>query len=623
VDWNATVYLNGEVLGGHLGGYGRFSFDLAQRLKLAANELIVGVFDPSESGYQPAGKQHTAAIGQPGSDVYTPTSGIWQTVWFEKVPAQYIEKVDLRGDAKNLYLTAFTGNNNNGQQPPGVIAIKVTFENKTVAAATGSNFKEIIVPIPNPQLWHPDAPNLYNVSVELRDPGAATLVQHQRRPQYTPMDKVLCYFGMREPAVMTRLDTSSGRTDAVFALNGAPLYLSGWLDQSYWPDGEYTAPTDEALASDLLAVKAFGFNAVRLHQKINPDRWYYHADRIGVVVLQDHVQKYGGETIDTVDSFLADMKAAVDDLYSYPSIVQWTIFNEDDMWKYFDVPSVSAWLAGYDTHRLIDTMSGPDGRTAMNFKDNGNVTDGHSYPGPLAPGKLAAAPGGVGKYGMIGEFGGVAICINGHRWSDACSSAFHSNSVGANASQAADIFVNGMIPKLQGFSKSASGNDALVSASIYTQITDVESECDGFLNMDRTAKFSDADVASIKAANAALIKSASYKSDDGLITLHWSRAGGDLAPNTPIKLDDDSGPVRSSYTKHPHTDCEANGCRTSMRVGQCGSAPAYPTMTPCNISALERLCDGTAGCAAFNSNGWFQANVDPSSSEIVVPSKIL
>ena len=353
-------------------------------LQPAGNELIVRVFDPSNEGAQPNGKQRISAISGPGGDTYTPSSGIWQTSWLESVPAYHVSGLKLRGDLENLHLSV--------EAAPAdmtfTFAVEVFFANVSVANGTGSAGAgvELVLPIPSPQLWTPAAPNLYEVIVTLMDPGAA--------PAFTPVDAVGSYFGMRTSALIVPASTPNITRPA---LNGAPLIFAGWLDQSFWPDGQFAAPSDDALRSDLQAVKDFGLNAVRLHQKINPQRWYLWADRLGVAVMQDFVQKYGGASPATVDLFLHDAKAAVDALYSHPSVVQWEIFNEDDCWQMFDVVAVHAWLRAYDPYRLIDTQSGPDGRDSMTNRNASDVSDGHSYPAPRLP---MSVPG---KYHMMGE----------------------------------------------------------------------------------------------------------------------------------------------------------------------------------------------------------------------------
>lgn len=226
VDWNATVYLNGQRLGTHVGGYDSFTFDLTSSgaLKTASNELIVSVYDPSDSGYQPNGKQRISAIPSPGGDTYTPSSGIWQTAWLENVPSSdvlaggYISGLKVRGDTSNLYITVNTFPNT-----AGLAFVNVTFEGDFITSAQGdTEGVEFVVPIPNPKLWSSAQPNLYDISVEYRTPADNAL-------GYTPVDKVGSYFGMRSVGTATAGNTTRP------TINGQPVFFAGWLDQSWWP----------------------------------------------------------------------------------------------------------------------------------------------------------------------------------------------------------------------------------------------------------------------------------------------------------------------------------------------------------------------------------------------------
>jgi hypothetical protein len=550
VDWNATIYVNGAQLLTHVGGYDGFSVPLAN-LAAANNELIVAVYDPSETGYQPHGKQVIGDIAHPGGDTYTPSSGIWQTVWLETVPDYRVAELRVRGDTANVYVTATT-------VPPtaGTATVEVSLAGAVVARATGATGAQVVVPVPSPSLWSADTPTLYDVAVTVADVATGKT------------DSVGSYVGMRavgtvarafpgvpatgprvgmdnsggdmpgQPTVLPRADynlcyamcnatagcaawsygvpgagceaqplcwlkaqiegwstnacrvagdkATPGGSGLVLAVNGEPTFVAGWLDQSWWPDGEYTAPSDDALAFDVAAIKTFGLNGVRLHQKVNSERWYYAADRLGVYVLQDAVQKYGGASAATIPAFMSDLKAMMDGRGNHPSIIQWEIFNEGDCVGVFpNVSDVIAWAQAYDPFRLVDTNSGGP----ANDLRVGNVFDIHSYPWPGSPTPTAT------QYAMVGEFGGIGAFIPGHEWAPhQCSTYLHTDT----AQEEADTYVN-MTAKLIAYK--ATG----VSVSIYTQLSDVENECDGFFNMDRTSKFTAAQTAQIKAANAALI----------------------------------------------------------------------------------------------------------------------
>ena len=319
-----------------------------------------------------------------------------------------------------------------------------------------------------------------------------------------PLAKAKCYF---KGAIAGLNTNASWRTYVKPAnatvrplLNGAPVFAAGWLDQSYWPDGIYTAPSDEALAFDVRAVRAFGLNTVRLHQKVNAERWYYAADRYGVMVMQDAVQKYGQATNATVPLFEADLVAMIRGRGNHPSIVQWETFNEGDCWRVFTAPghavgdivalakATDDWAA-----RPVDTDSGGGANDPLKYPF-GDVNDIHDYPNPRLVTPTAS------KYAMIGEFGGVGAFVAGREW---VPSKCHTYLKVDTPAQEAEAYINMTASLLQGAVSTG------LSASIYTQITDVELECDGFYNYDRTDKFDPPTKARVAAANRKLIEGAS------------------------------------------------------------------------------------------------------------------
>jgi len=248
VDWQSAVYLNGQRLGNHTGGYDGFSYDVTSALKASANELLVYAFDPSDGGAQPNGKQRISAIDNPGGDTYTPSSGIWQTVWLEAVPTQHIAAVTIN----QASTTAVVVNVGVDGAPSGGVNVKFAVTDaagKVVATASGKSDTNVSIPIPHPNLWSPASPYLYDVDVSIEG------------------DSVTSYFGLR---TFTLGDGPKGKRPL---LNGNFTFMAGFLDQSWWPDGQYTAPTDEALAYDIQVVPMFGLNMIRLHQKVNPERW--------------------------------------------------------------------------------------------------------------------------------------------------------------------------------------------------------------------------------------------------------------------------------------------------------------------------------------------------------------
>ena len=482
VDWNTTVYLNGAVVGNHQGGYDAFSFDVTSMLKPTSNELILAVFDPSEKGDNPAGKQWIAAISGPGSVFYTPNSGIWQTVWLETVPSFHVSALKLRGSATHLHLTVSVS----PPGTPGLVNGTISLAGVPVASFAGAAAgEEIVVAVPSPQLWAPGSPTLYDLAVSAAAPssgGAAAA------------DTVGSYFGMREVG-KANFSNSAGAAVVRPTLNGKQLFLSGVLDQRFWPDGIYSAPSDAALASDIQAMLDMGFNAIRGHQNYGSARWFYHADRLGMVVLQDMVGIMAWNDGDlnvtnAKQNFLTDFKSMIDARFNNPSVIQWTAFNEGDCVQIFDagVPAVMDWLIAYDPDRNTDTNSG-GGANGLNI---GDVQDAHNYPAPGSP------QPNFHQYAEQGEYGGLGFIMPGHEWVvGGCGAYLKLNS--------SDLYIatwGGYVDDLKRLKQSPG-----TSIAIYTQLTDVETECDGWLNYDRTAKFSAAQVAQIKAINEALIAS--------------------------------------------------------------------------------------------------------------------
>jgi hypothetical protein len=463
VDWQATVYLNTVNLGSHVGGYDGFSFDITNHLK-ESNELLVNVFDPSDYGAQPNGKQRISAIDNPSGDTYTPSSGIWQTVWLENVPKDsYIRRLDIN----QASLSTLTVSADIVDPGSNSLTFTVMDGDREVTSVT-SEQTTVEIQIPGAKLWTPDEPNLYDLKVTYGS------------------DTVISYFGLRTFTV----GKTPGNNVTRPLLNGKFTFLAGFLDQSFWPDGQYTAPTDKALESDLLATKMFGFNMIRLHQKVNPERWYYYADRHGLVIFQDMIQKYTEATSATVPLFVEDLTAMVLGRGNHPCIVQWTAFNEEDCWGVFteppyDVTGIVRLLKKLDPTRLVDTDSG-GGADNLHV---GDVHDVHTYPNPGDP-----IPRG-NQYAMIGEFGGIGAFIPEKEWVPNKWYAF----LGVNtAADQANKYIE--------FAKTILKAVDHVSASVYTQTTDLETECDGFLNYDRSNKFTDEQTKAIHDANRAIIE---------------------------------------------------------------------------------------------------------------------
>jgi hypothetical protein len=546
VDWETTVYVNKEIVGTHEGGYDPFTFTITDYLMPTGNELLVYVYDPSDDGFQPNGKQRISAITDPGGDTYTPASGIWQTVWLENVPTAYIQSLDI---VSNSLTTATV--TVHSTVAGSSVHIDVYDGASIVTSADGITGTPINLSPPSPKLWQPigvGVPFLYNFTVKLQsgdmvnsyfglrtfqlvdvpyskpptgpqngidrpgmdfpnmpvqlssaDPNLCWAMCNNTQgcmawayavPGCDSYQQPMCWLKNGVPATQPNACRVSGAqgTPATTvkrpAINGKQLMLVGWLDQSYWPDGIYTAPTDQALAFDLQAVPMFGMNLVRLHQKVNPQRWYWYADQLGIVVFQDMIQKYGGATPDTVDAFENDLRAMIANVKNHPSIVQWTAFNEDDCWEQFNVLATVNMIKSLDPTRPVDTDSGG----GANNYGYGDVNDIHTYPYPGDP-----IPSST-QYGMIGEYGGIGAFVAGHEWVPGQCQTYLAV---ATPTDEANTYIS-MVQTIQ-------GEKMDVSACVYTQITDVEEECDGFFNYDRTNKFSSSDTSRIATANQNLI----------------------------------------------------------------------------------------------------------------------
>lgn len=495
VDWRATVHVNGTEVGTHSGGYHSFSFDITEALRPADNDLTVRVYDPTDRGPNPRGKQTLSPKGA----LYTASSGIWQTVWLEEVPQTYVAALELTPDIDR-----------------GVLEIGVTLSSpgagfsieaiaragkRVVGRANGTG--TITMAIDEPRPWSPDDPFLYDLEVRLR--------QHR-----AVVDRVTSYFGMRKIAV--REDEHG--IERIF-LNDKYTYNLGTLDQGFWPDGLYTAPTDAALKFDIQAAKAMGFNTLRKHIKIEPARWYYHCDRLGMLVWQDMVQPGGsdggmpgGTSVEDRRQFEAEMETTLTQLHNHPSIIAWTLFNEG--WGAYDQARLTSMLKQLDPSRLVNGHSGenyfaglPNGTSGK--WTNSDLTDIHAYPGPAAPDALP------GKARVLGEHGGIGVFVEGHLW-DELSPSWGYVQVDPNALQAR-------------YSESVDALQALeregLSGSIYTQSYDVEDEQNGLMTFDRA--IIKMPLVALRAMHARLLASARMPlhSDQTISIAAPDRAGAD------------------------------------------------------------------------------------------------
>jgi hypothetical protein len=434
VDWEATVWVNGKSLGKHRGGYDPFDFDVTDALKAEGpQELVVGVFDPTDGGDQPRGKQ----VRKPGGIFYTPCTGIWQTVWIEPVPAARI--VDLHivpdVDAKCVRVTVLGTPEAAGREVRAGIPDASTEHRGKVG-------EPIVIPVESPRLWSPGSPFLYDLGVVLMDGDK-------------PVDGVKSYFGLR------KIEVAADGGVQKLLLNGKFLFQIGTLDQGFWPDGIYTAPTDEALRYDIEITKKLGFNLIRKHVKVEPERWYYWADKLGILVWQD-MPSGNNRTPESKTQFEAELECLVRTHRNHPAIISWVVFNEG--WGQYDTERLTGWVKGLDPTRFVNNASGWTDRGA------GDVIDMHNYPGPGSPRPEAR------RAAVLGEFGGLGLAVPGHTWS---KESWGYQGMAGNE-QLTRRYTQ-LLQKTWGLVEQPG-----LCAAVYTQITDVETECNGLLTYDRT-----------------------------------------------------------------------------------------------------------------------------------------
>ena len=456
VDWDATVYLNGEQVGRHKGGFDPFSIDLTDALDgmSGEQELAVRVYDPTDAGNQPRGKQ----VKEPGGIYYTPVTGIWQTVWLEPVPAASIRDLRVTPDLEGQTLTVSAeGRRTSGGNYQLEAVARERGGGAVVGRASNTLGEDVTLSIDDPRAWHPDDPYLYDLEVRLTRGGEA-------------VDAVDSYFGMRDIGIAEGDDG-----EPRIMLNGEFVFQVGPLDQGYWPDGLYTAPTDEALAYDLKATKRLGFNTSRKHVKVEPRRWYYLADSLGVLVWQD-MPNADNETDASKRQFERELGEMVDDFYNYPSIIAWVVFNEG--WGQFDAVRLTNKTEAQDPSRLAVDVSGWQTQGA------GDVIDVHRYQGPVE------VPPRGGRASLVGEFGGLGLPIESHLWKEGSNWGYE----GTFETRAGFLDAYEQRMKRLWHSKET----AHMSGGIYTQITDVEAEVNGILTYDRDiTKASQARIAAV------------------------------------------------------------------------------------------------------------------------------
>lgn len=451
-DWETTVWIDGNEAGKHCGGYDPFSFNITDLLAKTKKHIItVKVWDPTDTGRQPRGKQ----VSKPGGIWYTSSSGIWQSVWLEPVNHSSIKDIRITPDIdrSRIIVTVYDGSTCQGDESEISIAeVTVKEGSRIVATSKGEVCKEMILEIQNPVLWNPENPFLYDIEIKLYNNEKLC-------------DEVSSYAGMRKISI--------GKADDGFTrilLNNSFLFQTGPLDQGFWPDGIYTPPTEKAMAFDLQMLKKMGFNMLRKHVKVESRRFYYLTDMMGMLVWQDMPSGDSyiwGEMADIDKSpqdslqFVTELKRMIDSKFNNPSIIMWVIFNEG--WGQYKTAEMTDLVSTYDTTRVVNSASG------WTDRGTGDIMDIHHYPDPLAP--EAESQRAI----VLGEYGGLGLPVTGHTW------------------ETKNWGYRNMTDSLQLLDRYTEFYETVrklvkekgLSATVYTQTTDVETETNGLFTYDR------------------------------------------------------------------------------------------------------------------------------------------
>lgn len=466
VDYSTTVFVNGAVVGSHKGAYDRFSFNITEYLaENGSNELVVCVDDPSSFGSQPRGKQQMPQQGI----WYTPVSGIWQTVWMEAVSSEaFLKEVKLISDIDKKTLSVIPMLSE-PLRPEYKVMAGVTFNGTEVTNAEIPADQTGIIEIPNPELWSPDSPNLYDLKLTLVNNDGKTL------------DEVKSYFGMR------KISLGNLNGNKYLFLNNEPLFHYGTLDQGWWPDGLHTPPSDEAMKYDIEMTKKMGFNMIRKHIKVEPDRWFYHCDKLGILVWQDmpsgmvvlptegnnrpthvqHVPRNGPDLqmrSEEAAQFEWELRRMIDIHYNAPGVVMWVPFNEG--WGQYATCRIACFVKELDPTRLVNAVSG------WALRPCGDVHDIHSYQT-----EVRIPPTSIDMASVVGEYGGIGYPVKEHLWNPEMRNwgyqTYHSEK------ELMDAYIHKFNQVVE--MKKSKG----LSAAVYTQTTDVEGEVNGLMTYDR------------------------------------------------------------------------------------------------------------------------------------------
>jgi beta-galactosidase/beta-glucuronidase len=475
VDYHCSVWVNDILVGSHKGGFDRFSFNITPYLKLKGNQKVVlSVEDATNFSSQPRGKQQINASGI----YYTPVSGIWQTVWLEAVsPEAYLEEVKTTTDLDRSLVT-LTPLANKALVSGYKVAVEVFFEGKKVTSGSTESNEALSLKINHPHLWSPDHPHLYTIKMSFANPNGKLI------------DRVESYFGMR------KISLGDHKGVKYLFLNNEPLFHYGTLDQGWWPDGLLTPPSDEAMRYDIEITKAMGFNMIRKHVKIEPDRWYYHCDQLGIMVWQD-MPSYNRLALKTpeemektknkdriynslerirvgqadlnrrsedADQFERELRRMVNIHYNAPSIVMWVPFNEG--WGQYDTCRITEFVKSLDPNRLVNPTSG------WTLRPCGDIYDIHTYHV-----NLTVPPTALDRATVIGEFGGIGFPIKENLWNP------EMRNWGYQTYYSSEELLKNYIYKLDQIVQMKEKNG--LSAAVYTQTTDVEGEINGLMTYDR------------------------------------------------------------------------------------------------------------------------------------------
>ncbi len=545
-DWASTVYVNGQKVGTHKGGYDRFSFDITSYLKDdGPQEVLVYVEDPTDEGNQPRGKQ----VLNPRGIWYTPVTGIWQTVWLEPVPKAHITDLQIIPDPDNNRFLFKAEAANIPDRSEDFIVAKVYEEGVQVNQVESGPGRLFEIPVPDPHLWSPDDPFLYDLKVSLKINDVH-------------VDSLESYAGMRSVEVKRDEDGH-----ARIFLNGEYQYQIGPLDQGYWPGGLYTAPTDEALKYDLVMAKKMGFNMIRKHVKWEPQRWYYWADKLGILVWQDMVSA-DNETSESRRQFEVELKEMVRELYNHPSLVNWMVFNEG--WGQFDAERLTRWVESYDPSRIVTDVSGWQHRGA------GDLIDVHRYPGP------AGVKPDQDRASAIGEFGGIGFPVEGHTWQDKEGWGY----------QGLVKDEDTLLKRYEEVINRALwlADEHHMSAGVYTQITDLETELNGLMTYDRAVnKLDPGKMTAINKGRTVYIRPRSthftdqvpihlHTGTDGL-TIHYTTDGSEPTLASPL--------YEEPFSIEQSTTVKARAFRDGEPVGYV-TERTYTEQSPVEATALEK-----------------------------------